>query len=56
MRILKVRFIKEYAGHKVGTVGNVLEPKYFELKKEGIVNLVAETEWKIPDDSWNEEE
>jgi hypothetical protein len=50
MRILKVRFLKEYAGHKAGSIGSVLEWKYFELKKEGYVNLVADTEWKVPDD------
>ena len=50
MRILKVKFLKEHAGHKPGTTGMVLEPTYYELKKQGIVNLVADTDWKVPDD------
>ena len=41
MRILKVKFIQDYEGFKAGTSIPMQEWKYFELKKLGIVRLVA---------------
>ena len=41
MRILKVKFIEQWEGFKAGSVIAMQEWKYFELKKLGIVRLVA---------------
>ena len=41
MRILKVKFIKEYEGFKAGSIIPMQEWKYFELKRLGLVHLVA---------------
>ena len=41
MRTVLVRLFKEYAGYKAGQTMPVQEWKYYELKRDGICNLVA---------------
>ncbi len=48
--MLKVRLLKDYNGYKANNVVSMLESKYYELKKLGIVNLIAGNPYQS--DTW----